>query len=115
MTVFHLHNAQSPLVTAMVCIGDIYHLMNFFSFSRWLFIGLATLGLIVHRHRHPELHSPFKVTHGIYLTARNVQACHFFLLFAKNFCITWPWLPLGSKGVSIPIAQLGMWGAPEIG
>uniref|UniRef100_A0A8C0FF79 Uncharacterized protein n=1 Tax=Bubo bubo TaxID=30461 RepID=A0A8C0FF79_BUBBB len=50
-----------PLVTAMVCIGDIYHLMNFFSFSRWLFIGLATLGLIVHRHRHPELHSPFKV------------------------------------------------------
>ncbi|XP_068859299.1 cystine/glutamate transporter-like isoform X2 [Aphelocoma coerulescens] len=50
-----------PLVTAMVCIGDIYHLLNFFSFSRWLFIGLATLGLIVHRHRHPELHSPFKV------------------------------------------------------
>ncbi|XP_075611427.1 cystine/glutamate transporter isoform X1 [Balearica regulorum gibbericeps] len=50
-----------PLVTAMVCIGDIYHLMNFFSFSRWLFIGLATLGLIVHRHRHPELRSPFKV------------------------------------------------------
>ncbi|KAI1238821.1 hypothetical protein IHE44_0011911 [Lamprotornis superbus] len=50
-----------PLVTVMVCIGDIYHLLNFFSFSRWLFIGLATLGLIVHRHRHPELHSPFKV------------------------------------------------------
>uniref|UniRef100_A0A8C2YH17 Uncharacterized protein n=1 Tax=Coturnix japonica TaxID=93934 RepID=A0A8C2YH17_COTJA len=50
-----------PLVTAMVCIGDIYHLLNFFSFSRWLFIGLATLGLIVHRYRHPELQSPFKV------------------------------------------------------
>ncbi|NXX75524.1 XCT protein, partial [Urocolius indicus] len=50
-----------PLVTTMVCIGDIYHLLNFFSFSRWLFIGLATLGLIVHRHRHPELQSPFKV------------------------------------------------------
>ncbi|NXV12662.1 XCT protein, partial [Cepphus grylle] len=61
MTVFHLHNAQFPLVTAMVCIGDIYHLMNFFSFSRWLFIGLATLGLIIHRHHHPELRSPFKV------------------------------------------------------
>uniref|UniRef100_A0A8C6JNI3 Uncharacterized protein n=1 Tax=Melopsittacus undulatus TaxID=13146 RepID=A0A8C6JNI3_MELUD len=50
-----------PLVTTMVCIGDIYHLLNFFSFSRWLFIGLATLGLIVHRCRHPELQSPFKV------------------------------------------------------
>lgn len=60
-TLFHVHNAQFPLVTAMVCIGDIYHLLNFFSFSRWLFIGLATLGLIVHRHRHPELRSPFKV------------------------------------------------------
>uniref|UniRef100_A0A669P815 Uncharacterized protein n=1 Tax=Phasianus colchicus TaxID=9054 RepID=A0A669P815_PHACC len=61
ISVFHLHNAQFPLVTAMVCIGDIYHLLNFFSFSRWLFIGLATLGLIVHRYRHPELQSPFKV------------------------------------------------------
>ncbi|XP_030400056.1 cystine/glutamate transporter-like isoform X2 [Gopherus flavomarginatus] len=50
-----------PLVTAMVCVGDIYHLLNFFSFSRWLFIGLATLGLIIHRYRHPELPRPFKV------------------------------------------------------
>uniref|UniRef100_A0A8C8RGI0 Cystine/glutamate transporter-like n=2 Tax=Pelusios castaneus TaxID=367368 RepID=A0A8C8RGI0_9SAUR len=50
-----------PLVTAMVCIGDIYHLLNFFSFSRWLFIGLATLGLIIHRYRHPEMCRPFKV------------------------------------------------------
>ncbi|EMP23996.1 Cystine/glutamate transporter [Chelonia mydas] len=53
--------AVFPLVTAMVCIGDIYHLLNFFSFSRWLFIGLATLGLIIHRYRHPELPRPFKV------------------------------------------------------
>ncbi|KAM9173581.1 cystine/glutamate transporter-like [Pangshura tecta] len=50
-----------PLVSAMVCVGDIYHLLNFFSFSRWLFIGLATLGLIIHRYRHPELPRPFKV------------------------------------------------------
>lgn len=69
MTVFYIHNAQFPLVTAMVCVGDIYHLLNFFSFSRWLFIGLATLGLIVHRHRHPELHSPFKVN------AQHIPGC----------------------------------------
>ncbi|KAG8138278.1 putative Cystine-glutamate transporter-like protein, partial [Naja naja] len=50
-----------PLVTAMICVGDLYHLLNFFSFSRWLFIGLATLGLIVHRCRHPDILSPFKV------------------------------------------------------
>ncbi|XP_039339008.1 cystine/glutamate transporter-like isoform X2 [Mauremys reevesii] len=53
--------AVLPLITAMVCVGDIYHLLNFFSFSRWLFIGLATLGLIIHRYRHPELPRPFKV------------------------------------------------------
>lgn len=92
-TAFHVHNAQFPLVTAMVCIGDIYHLLNFFSFSRWLFIGLATLGLIVHRHRHPELRSPFKVT-----AASSVQASCSSLWFANNYPITWPWLPLGSKG-----------------
>lgn len=45
----------------MICVGDLYHLLNFFSFSRWLFIGLATLGLIVHRYRHPEIASPFQV------------------------------------------------------
>jgi len=84
MTVFHLHNAQFPLVTAMVCIGDIYHLMNFFSFSRWLFIGLATLGLIVHRRRHPELHSPFKVTHDMFLTARKAQASRLSRLLANS-------------------------------
>uniref|UniRef100_A0A6J0UD88 Cystine/glutamate transporter-like n=1 Tax=Pogona vitticeps TaxID=103695 RepID=A0A6J0UD88_9SAUR len=50
-----------PLVTAMICVGELYHLLNFFSFSRWLFIGLATLGLTVHRCRHPEISSPFKV------------------------------------------------------
>uniref|UniRef100_A0ACB8FMC6 Uncharacterized protein n=1 Tax=Sphaerodactylus townsendi TaxID=933632 RepID=A0ACB8FMC6_9SAUR len=50
-----------PLVTAMICVGELYHLLNFFSFSRWLFIGLATLGLIVHRYRHPEIPSPFQV------------------------------------------------------
>ncbi|KAJ7329098.1 hypothetical protein JRQ81_015272 [Phrynocephalus forsythii] len=50
-----------PLVTAMICVGELYHLLNFFSFSRWLFIGLATLGLTVHRCRHPEILSSFKV------------------------------------------------------
>ncbi|XP_038610143.1 cystine/glutamate transporter-like isoform X3 [Tachyglossus aculeatus] len=50
-----------PLVTAMVCVGDVYPLLTFFSFSRWLFIGLATLGLMLHRRRHPQLPRPFKV------------------------------------------------------
>ncbi|XP_077195944.1 cystine/glutamate transporter-like [Paroedura picta] len=50
-----------PLIYLMVSIGDIYGLLNFYSFSRWFFLGLATLGLMVHRYRHPELPRPFKV------------------------------------------------------
>ncbi|XP_062989400.1 cystine/glutamate transporter-like [Elgaria multicarinata webbii] len=50
-----------PLIYLMVSIGDLYGLLNFYSFSRWFFIGLATLGLIVQRYRHPEIPRPFKV------------------------------------------------------
>ncbi|KAM4037460.1 cystine/glutamate transporter-like [Anomaloglossus baeobatrachus] len=50
-----------PLVFLMIGIGDIYGLLNFYSFSRWLFMGLVTIGLILHRRRHPDLPRPFKV------------------------------------------------------
>ncbi|XP_073178801.1 cystine/glutamate transporter-like isoform X2 [Lepidochelys kempii] len=50
-----------PLTFLMVLIGDLYGLLNFYSFSRWLFIGLVTLGLMIHRYRHPEIPRPFKV------------------------------------------------------
>uniref|UniRef100_A0A8C3RUE5 Cystine/glutamate transporter n=1 Tax=Chelydra serpentina TaxID=8475 RepID=A0A8C3RUE5_CHESE len=50
-----------PLIFLMVSIGDLYGLLNFYSFSRWLFIGLVTLGLMIHRYRHPEIPRPFKV------------------------------------------------------
>eukprot|EP00079_Xenopus_tropicalis_P034308 XP_017948079.1 PREDICTED: cystine/glutamate transporter-like [Xenopus tropicalis] len=50
-----------PLVFLMIAIGDLYGLLNFNSFSRWLFMGLTTLGLIVHRYRYPDLPRPFKV------------------------------------------------------
>ncbi|KAM4037462.1 cystine/glutamate transporter-like isoform 2-T2 [Anomaloglossus baeobatrachus] len=50
-----------PLVFLMIGIGDLYGLLNFYSFSRWLFMGLVTIGLIVHRRRHPDLPRPFKV------------------------------------------------------
>ncbi|KAM4749642.1 cystine/glutamate transporter-like [Rhinophrynus dorsalis] len=57
-----------PLVFLMIGIGDLYGLLNFYSFSRWLFMGLVTLGLIVHRHRYPDLPRPFKVPLIIPLT-----------------------------------------------
>ncbi|XP_056419345.1 cystine/glutamate transporter isoform X2 [Hyla sarda] len=50
-----------PLTMVMLFSGDIYSLLNFLSFARWLFIGLAVVGLIYLRYKRPEMHRPFKV------------------------------------------------------
>ncbi|XP_054480785.1 cystine/glutamate transporter [Anoplopoma fimbria] len=50
-----------PLMVAMLLTGEIYQLINFASFSRWFFIALATLGLLIHRYRFPDHPRPFKV------------------------------------------------------
>nr|QWA14799.1 cystine/glutamate transporter [Botia dario] len=50
-----------PLVVVMTVTGEIYQLINFASFSRWLFIALATLGLLIHRYQFPDHPRPFKV------------------------------------------------------
>ncbi|XP_056089424.1 cystine/glutamate transporter [Rhinichthys klamathensis goyatoka] len=50
-----------PLVIIMLARGEIFQLINFASFSRWLFIAMATLGMIIHRYRFPEHPRPFKV------------------------------------------------------
>ncbi|XP_063074231.1 cystine/glutamate transporter [Engraulis encrasicolus] len=50
-----------PLVVLMVGRGDIYQLINFASFSRWVFIAMATLGMLIHRYRFPQHPRPFKV------------------------------------------------------
>ncbi|XP_050964125.1 cystine/glutamate transporter [Labeo rohita] len=50
-----------PLVIVMMARGEIFQLINFASFSRWFFIALATLGMIIHRYRFPDLPRPFKV------------------------------------------------------
>ncbi|KAG8438655.1 hypothetical protein GDO86_005010 [Hymenochirus boettgeri] len=50
-----------PLSIAMVSVGDLYALLHFCSFARWVFMGLVTLGLMVHRYRFPDRPQPFKV------------------------------------------------------
>uniref|UniRef100_A0A8C1FVF0 Si:ch73-352p4.8 n=1 Tax=Cyprinus carpio carpio TaxID=630221 RepID=A0A8C1FVF0_CYPCA len=50
-----------PLVIIVMVRGEIFQLINFASFSRWLFIALATLGMIIHRYRFPDHPRPFKV------------------------------------------------------
>ncbi|MGH0140577.1 UNVERIFIED_CONTAM: hypothetical protein FKN15_033783, partial [Acipenser sinensis] len=50
-----------PVTILMLFMGDIYSLLNFLSFVRWLFIGLVVVGLIYLRYKHPEMPRPFKV------------------------------------------------------
>ncbi|KAF7645751.1 hypothetical protein LDENG_00199050, partial [Lucifuga dentata] len=50
-----------PLTLLQLFVGDIYSLLNFMSFMRWLFIGVVVLGLICLRYKRPELPRPFKV------------------------------------------------------
>ncbi|TNM99036.1 hypothetical protein fugu_013600 [Takifugu bimaculatus] len=61
-----------PLTMLQLFVGDIYSLLNFMSFLRWLFIGLVVLGLIYLRFTKPDLPRPFKVP----------------LFFPVVFCIT---------------------------
>ncbi|XP_044124018.1 cystine/glutamate transporter isoform X3 [Neovison vison] len=53
--------AVHPLTMIMLFSGDLYSLLNFLSFARWLFIGLAVAGLIYLRYKRPDMHRPFKV------------------------------------------------------
>ncbi|XP_061570329.1 cystine/glutamate transporter [Cololabis saira] len=57
-----------PLVVLMLITGEIYQLINFASFSRWFFIALATLGMLIHRYRFPHHPRPFKVPLAIAVT-----------------------------------------------
>ncbi|XP_042706270.1 cystine/glutamate transporter isoform X2 [Chrysemys picta bellii] len=50
-----------PLTMIMLFTGDLYSLLNFLSFARWLFIGLVVIGLIYLRYKRPDMPRPFKV------------------------------------------------------
>uniref|UniRef100_A0A8C5M292 Cystine/glutamate transporter n=1 Tax=Leptobrachium leishanense TaxID=445787 RepID=A0A8C5M292_9ANUR len=50
-----------PLTMLMLFTGDMYSLLNFLSFARSLFLGVAVVGLIYLRYKRPEMHRPFKV------------------------------------------------------
>ncbi|XP_064795157.1 cystine/glutamate transporter-like [Oncorhynchus masou masou] len=57
-----------PMVVVMVARGEIFQLINFASFSRWLFIAMATMGMLIHRYRFPLHPRPFKVPLAIAVT-----------------------------------------------
>uniref|UniRef100_A0A667WL16 Solute carrier family 7 member 11 n=1 Tax=Myripristis murdjan TaxID=586833 RepID=A0A667WL16_9TELE len=57
-----IFNRIYPMTMLQLFVADIYSLLNFMSFLRWLFIGVAVLGLIYLRYTQPDLPRPFKVS-----------------------------------------------------
>lgn len=52
---------QSLIAGAMVLYGTIGSLIDFFSFTAWIFYGGAMVALIVMRHTKPSYPRPYKV------------------------------------------------------
>ncbi|KAM6979725.1 cystine/glutamate transporter [Aplochiton taeniatus] len=71
-----------PMTLFQLFVGDIYSLLNFMSFLRWLFIGVAVLGLIYLRHTQPDLPRPFKVP--LFIPAIFSFTC-FFMVFLSLY------------------------------
>lgn len=55
---------QAVLAICMIIPGNIGSLIDFFSFTAWLFYGATFLALIVMRHTKKDLRRPYKVSSG---------------------------------------------------
>lgn len=69
-----------PMSVLQLLVGDIYTLLNFMSFLRWLFIGVVVLGLIYLRYTQPDLPRPFKVP--IFIPVVFCLTCFFMVFFS---------------------------------
>ncbi|KAG7241330.1 hypothetical protein INR49_025750, partial [Caranx melampygus] len=71
-----------PMTMLQLFVGDIYSLLNFMSFLRWLFIGFVVLGLIYLRYKKPDLPRPFKVP--LFIPVAFCLTC-FFMVFLSLY------------------------------
>ncbi|XP_076743624.1 cystine/glutamate transporter-like isoform X2 [Maylandia zebra] len=75
-----------PLMVIMLISGDISQLISLTSFSRWFFIALATLGMLIHRYRFPLHPRPFKVPLVVAVT---FTAVSFFIVGLSLYSDPW--------------------------
>ncbi|XP_061541636.1 cystine/glutamate transporter isoform X2 [Phycodurus eques] len=71
-----------PMTMLQLFLGDIYSLLNFMSFLRWLSIGVVVLGLIYLRYTRPDLPRTFKVP--IFIPVVFSLTC-FFMVFLSLY------------------------------
>ncbi|CAC5409172.1 SLC7A9 [Mytilus coruscus] len=67
------------LACILVLMGDIFALIDFFSFAAWMFYGLTMLALIVMRYTQKDAYRPYKVPIIIPII---VLLCSFYLVLA---------------------------------
>ena len=56
-----IHSFQAIIAIIMLIPADIGSLLNFFSFTAWLFYGAVALALLILRYKWKDAHRPFKV------------------------------------------------------
>lgn len=67
-----------------LCVEDIFKLINYYSFSYWLFVGLSIAGQLYLRWKEPDRPRPLKV--GLLCKTMNFAFIFAFCIFTSICC-----------------------------
>ncbi|XP_071824464.1 cystine/glutamate transporter-like isoform X2 [Apostichopus japonicus] len=95
-----------PVCLMMLMIDDIYSLINYLSFSRWIFIGMTCAAVPYFRFKYPHIDRPFKVPLIIPIL---FALCAFFVVLSSALSDTPAFLGgLTITIIGVPIYFLGI-------